>query len=191
MRYFHWRSAMMLCCTIVLFAALNQAKSPAADDKMSAAPAGPTKAVCMVQPLSGSKVTGKVTFTQQADGVEVEAEFTGLTPGKHGFHVHEFGDCSKMDGSCAGGHFNPDKMKHGAPDAAERHVGDLGNIEADADGKATYKRVDTMISLSGPHSILGRAIIVHANPDDYSQPTGNAGGRVGCGVIGIADPTKM
>jgi Cu-Zn family superoxide dismutase len=137
MRYFNWRLATIVCCGITLFALLNQAQSPAADDKMAAAPAGSAKAVCMVQPLSGSKVMGKVTFTQQADGIEVEAELTGLTPGKHGFHVHEFGDCSKMDGSCAGGHFNPDKMKHGSPDASERHVGDLGNIAADADGKAT------------------------------------------------------
>jgi superoxide dismutase, Cu-Zn family len=189
MRFIHWRSAMILCGGIALFALGDRSQ---ADDKMApAAAAGPTKAVCMVEPLSGSKVMGKVTFTQVADGVEIDAELTGLTPGKHGFHVHEFGDCSKMDGSCAGGHFNPDKMKHGAPDAAERHVGDFGNIEADADGKATYKRVDKVISLSGAHSIIGRAIIVHANPDDFSQPTGNAGGRVGCGVIGYTDPTKM
>jgi superoxide dismutase, Cu-Zn family len=189
MRRFQWRSATFVCGGIALFALMNQSR---ADDKMAAATqAGPTKAVCMVQPLSGSKVMGKVTFTQQADGVEIEAELTGLTPGKHGFHVHEFGDCSKMDGSCAGGHFNPDKKQHGAPDAAERHVGDFGNIEADADGKATYKRVDKMISLSGAHSIIGRAVIVHANPDDFSQPTGNAGGRVGCGVIGFSDPSKM
>jgi Cu-Zn family superoxide dismutase len=188
MRCFGKQLAMVVCCGIGLIGLLSQARLHAADDKGAAAPTEPTKAVCTVVPLSGSKVMGKVTFTQTADGVEVEAELTGLSPGKHGFHVHEFGDCSKIDGSCAGGHFNPEKKPHGAPDAEERHVGDLGNIEADADGKATYKRVDKLIALSGPHSILGRAIIVHANPDDFSQPTGNAGGRIGCGVIGLADP---
>jgi Cu-Zn family superoxide dismutase len=102
--------------------------------------------------------------------------------------VHEFGDCSMADGTCAGGHFNPEGKDHGRPDAAVRHVGDFGNIKAGADGKAAYQRVDKLITFSGPHSIIGRAVIIHANPDDFSQPTGNAGGRIGCGVIGIADP---
>jgi superoxide dismutase, Cu-Zn family len=151
--------------------------------------AGPTKAVCVVHALGDSKVSGKVTFTKQAGGVEVVAELTGLTPGKHGFHVHEFGDCSKMDGTCAGGHFNPEGMPHGGPNSAERHVGDLGNVDADSSGNAMYKRVDKQIALSGPHSIIGRAIIVHAGEDDLtSQPSGDAGARIGCGVIGIADP---
>jgi Cu-Zn family superoxide dismutase len=150
-----------------------------------------TKAICMVQPLGGSKVAGKVVFTKVRDGVEVSAELTGLSPGEHGFHVHEFGDCSMADGTCAGGHFNPDGKPHGAPDAAQRHAGDFGNVKAGADGKATYKRIDKLATLNGPHSIIGRAIIVHAAPDDFSQPTGNAGARVGCGVIGIADPKMM
>jgi Cu-Zn family superoxide dismutase len=145
----------------------------------------------MVHPLGGSKVEGKVVFTKVADGVQIEAELSGLAPGEHGFHVHEFGDCSMADGVCAGGHFNPEGKPHGRPDAAQRHVGDFGNVTAGADGKATYKRVDKMITFSGPHSIIGRAIIVHANPDDFSQPVGNAGARVGCGVIGIADPKMV
>lgn len=150
---------------------------------------GPTKAVCVVHPLGDSKVTGKVTFTKQAGGVEIVAELTGLTPGKHGFHVHEFGDCSMMDGTCAGGHFNPDGKPHGGPDSLQRHVGDFGNITADSSGKASYKRLDKLITLSGPHSIIGRSIIVHAGEDDLtSQPSGDAGARAGCGVIGIADP---
>jgi Cu-Zn family superoxide dismutase len=149
----------------------------------------PTKAVCVVHPLGDAKVQGKVTFTQVDDGIKIEANLTGLTPGKHGFHVHEFGDCSMMDGTCAGGHFNPDGKPHGGPDSTERHAGDFGNLEADASGNAVYERVDSIISLHGDHSIIGRSIIVHADPDDLtSQPTGNAGARIGCGVIGIADP---
>ena len=148
-----------------------------------------TKAICVITPLGDGKVSGKVVFTQQRGGVEVNAEITGLAPGEHGFHVHEFGDCSMVDGTCAGGHFNPTGAPHGGPDDEERHAGDLGNITADRSGKATYKRVDKMLALNGPNSIIGRSIIVHADPDDLtSQPSGNAGARVGCGVIGIADP---
>ena len=151
-----------------------------------------TKAICVIQALGGSNVAGKVIFTQNSGGVEVNAELTGLAPGEHGFHVHEFGDCSMADGTCAGAHFNPTGAPHGGPDDARRHVGDLGNVKADESGKVTYKRVDKMLALNGPNSIIGRSIIVHAAPDDLkTQPSGNAGARVGCGVIGIADPKMM
>jgi len=149
-------------------------------------------AVCMIHPLGDSNVKGKVTFTQVEGGVRVQAELTGLTPGEHGFHVHQYGDCAAMDGKCAGGHFNPTGAPHGGPESAERHVGDLGNITADASGKAVYDRVDKLLALNGPHSIIGRSIIVHAGRDDLtSQPSGDAGARVGCGVIGIADPSMQ
>jgi superoxide dismutase, Cu-Zn family len=152
-----------------------------------------TYAIAMVEGLGDHKVKGKVTFTQKEDGVEIVGEFSGLQPGKHGFHVHEFGDCSMADGKCAGGHFNPEGMPHAGPDDAKRHVGDLGNLEADGQGHATYKRTDSMIKLSGPHSVIGRSIMVHAKPDDFKtqQPPGNAGDRIGCGVIGIGDPKTM
>ena len=152
-----------------------------------------TYAVAVVQGLGDHKVKGKVTFTQKEDGVEIVGEFTGLQPGEHGFHVHEFGDCSMADGKCAGGHFNPDKHAARRPDDAKRHVGDFGNIKADSTGNATYKRIDTMITLNGPHSVIGRSVIVHAKPDDFKtqQPPGNAGDRIGCGVIGIGDPKMM
>src|SRR3954463_16653939 len=117
-----------------------------------------TYAVAMIEGLGEHKVKGKVTFTQTEDGVEIVGEFTGLQPGEHGFHVHEFGDCSMADGKCAGGHFNPEGMPHAGPDSDKRHVGDLGNIHADNKGDATYKRLDTMTSLSGPHSIIGRSV---------------------------------
>ncbi len=159
--------------------------------QMMAAMQAPTMAVCTVHPLGNSGVHGTVTFTKTEGGVRVQAELTGLSPGEHGFHVHQYGDCSMMDGTCAGGHFNPTGAPHGGPDApaGQRHVGDFGNIKADASGKATYDRVDKLIALSGPHSIIGRSIIVHAGRDDLkSQPSGDAGARVACGVIGIADP---
>jgi Cu-Zn family superoxide dismutase len=148
----------------------------------------PSKAIAVLHSASGSQVTGTVTFTKVGDTVQVVADVTGLTPGKHGFHIHEFGDCSATDASSAGGHFNPMKKPHGAPDAAERHAGDLGNLEADSTGKAHVELKDSMLKLSGENSILGRGVIVHEKVDDWSQPTGNAGGRLACGVIGVAKP---
>jgi superoxide dismutase, Cu-Zn family len=148
----------------------------------------PTKAIAVLHSASGSQVTGTVTFTKTGDTVSVVADITGLTPGKHGFHIHEFGDCSAADASSAGGHFNPMHKPHGAPDSAERHAGDMGNLEADSTGKAHLELKDSMLKLSGENSILGRGVIVHEKVDDWSQPTGNAGGRLACGVIGVAKP---
>lgn len=147
-----------------------------------------TKAIAVLHSASGSKVVGTITFTKVGDKVQVVADITGLTPGKHGFHIHEFGDCSAADASSAGSHFNPMKKPHGAPDAAERHAGDLGNLEADSTGKAHLELKDSMLKLSGEDSILGRGVIVHEKADDWSQPTGNAGGRLACGVVGVAKP---
>ncbi|MFP4081812.1 MAG: superoxide dismutase family protein [Candidatus Aminicenantes bacterium] len=149
--------------------------------------ASATKAVAVLYPTQGNTANGVVTFTRVDNGIEIVADVQGLTPGKHGFHIHEYGDCSAQDSASAGGHFNPDHMPHGAPEDAVRHVGDLGNLTADAEGKAHYERVDSLISFSGRHSIIGLAVIVHAGEDDLtSQPAGNAGPRVACGVIGIA-----
>ena len=147
-----------------------------------------TKAIAVLHPASGSKVTGTVTFTKTGDTVQVVADITGLTPGKHAFHIHEFGDCSAPDAASAGSHFNPTKKPHGAPDSAERHVGDFGTLEADSSGKAHLELKSNVLKFSGETSILGHAVIVHEKVDDYSQPVGNAGGRVACGVIGIAKP---
>src|SRR5579862_3160741 len=150
--------------------------------------AGPTKAVCVMQALSDSKVSGTITFTQKGAEVEITGAISGLTPGMHGFHVHEFGDITSKDGMSTGGHFNPDGMKHGGPHDKDRHVGDLGNIKADDKGVATLNMKDKLIQLDGPHSIIGRALIVHAKADDEkSQPSGDAGGRIGGGVIGVAN----
>lgn len=143
-----------------------------------------TKAIAKVHPAKGQTVTGTVTFTQLKEGVEVMADIEGLTPGKHGFHIHEKGDCSAPDFSSAGGHYNPTHKKHGGPDSPERHVGDLGNLVADKEGKAHYERVDSVIQLNGNESIVNYSVVIHADPDDYvSQPSGNAGSRIGCGII--------
>jgi Cu-Zn family superoxide dismutase len=149
-------------------------------------PGAELKAVAVLQSTEGNKVTGKVTFTEVEDGVRVQADISGLTPGKHGFHVHEFGDCSSPDGAAAGGHFNPTGKPHAGPDDAQRHVGDMGNIEADASGNAKLDYVDHDISLTNDKlSIIGRSVVVHAKPDDLkTQPSGDSGARIACGVIG-------
>jgi superoxide dismutase, Cu-Zn family len=148
-----------------------------------------TKATAVLIPTEGNNVRGVVTFTQTGANVKVSAHIEGLTPGEHGFHIHEFGDCSSKDGSSAGGHFNPAGAPHAAPEAAQRHAGDMGNIKADQSGVANLEYIDSVAKLSGHGAIVGHGLIVHANPDDLkTQPTGNAGGRVACGVIGIAKP---
>jgi len=170
-----------LRCFLASFLALcfPAAVAHAADDLQ--------KAVAVLESASNSKVTGTVTFTKSGDAVKVVADISGLTPGKHGFHIHEFGDCSAPDAASAGSHFNPTKHQHGAPDATDRHAGDLGNIEADASGKAHLELTDDMMKLSGSDSIIGHAVIVHEKADDLkTQPTGDAGGRLACGVIGVA-----
>jgi Cu-Zn family superoxide dismutase len=160
----------------------TQAQTPA--EKSSA----PLKAIAVLHPTAGNKVGGIVTFTEVADGVQVHAEITGLAPGNHGFHVHEFGDCSAPDASSAGAHFNPTNKPHAGPDATERHVGDMGNVEANASGKATLEYVDHQISLTNDEqSAIGRSVVVHVKADDLkSQPAGDSGARVACGVIGRA-----
>lgn len=151
----------------------------------------PQRAVVQLAPVANSGVDGTITFTAKRDGVLVQGRVTGLTPGKHGFHVHEYGDVTgEADGKSAGGHFAPHGHDHGKQDASERHVGDLGNIVADASGTAEFSFTDEMIRLHGEHSIVGRAIVVHADEDTYEQPTGGAGPRVAFGVIGVAKPAN-
>ncbi len=147
------------------------------------------KAICMLYPTEGNNASGKVTFTKTDSGMYVVAEVTGLSKGKHGFHIHQYGNCSVVDGTSAGGHFNPENKQHGSPSDKNRHVGDLGNISVMKDGDtAKLELLDTLLTFQGKHSIIGRSVIVHAGEDDLiSQPTGNAGARVACGVIGIAE----
>ncbi len=146
----------------------------------------PSRAVAVLIPTAGNTAHGTVTFTAVDGGVRIVAHLEGLSAGEHGFHIHQFGDCSAGDGTSAGGHFNPADVAHGGPDAATRHVGDLGNVTANAQGVADYDRVDHMVALGGPNGVIGRGVIVHAQRDDLtSQPTGAAGARVACGVIGV------
>lgn len=163
------------------------AQTMSSNMKMPEAKSMVNKAVCVIYPTQGNKVTGIVTFTKVEGGVKVVADLEGLTQGKHGIHIHECGDCSAADGTSAGGHFNPMGESHGAPMDAMRHEGDMGNIEANAVGNAHLEYIDKSISFEGMTSIIGRSVIVHKNEDDLkTQPTGNAGARVACGVIGIA-----
>src|SRR5215471_14089850 len=170
----------LTCLCFASLAALAQ--TPAAKSTAS------SKAIAVLHPTAGSKVNGTVTFTLVADGVQVHAEIEGLTPGKHGFHVHEFGDCSAADATSAGAHFNPTNQPHAGPDATGRHEGDMGNVEADALGNAKLDYVDHQISLTNDaKSVIGRSVVVHAKPDDLkTQPSGDSGARIACGVIGWA-----
>ena len=146
------------------------------------------KATVKLEPKSGSKVTGTVTFTKSGDDVEVTGDVENLTPGKHGFHIHEKGDCSAADAASAGPHFNPTHQHHGGPDTAERHAGDLGNIEADSSGKA-HIQWKGKLSLAGADSIIGKSAVVHEKVDDFkTDPSGNSGARLACGVIEAAKP---
>lgn len=149
-----------------------------------------TQATAVLSPTEGNEIAGVVTFTQTDEGVRVEATVSGLeAESRHGFHIHQYGDCRAPDGTSAGGHFNPEDVEHGAPTADIRHVGDLGNLPANAQGTADVDFVDTHVQLNGPNSVLGRGVIVHAGTDDFeSQPTGDAGSRLACGVIGVANP---
>jgi Cu-Zn family superoxide dismutase len=147
-------------------------------------PAGP-RAEATLESRSGSTVSGTVTFRASGPKVRVEALVAGLTPGEHGFHVHEAGDCSAADASSAKGHFNPAGRAHGHHGGSERHAGDMPNLVADSSGRATLSAdLDMMSVTEGPAGILGRSVVIHADPDDYkSQPAGNSGKRVACGVI--------
>lgn len=141
------------------------------------------RAIAVISPIKGSQVTGIVTFTIKEGGVQIIADLEGLTPGQHGFHVHEHGDCGG-NGMAAGGHFNPTNKQHGAPNDPNSHVGDLGNVVADEKGYAHYEHFNKMIAFSGPNNIIGRSLVIHAGEDDLkSQPTGNSGERIGCGLI--------
>ena len=133
---------------------------------------------------SGSTVSGTVTFTPVAGGLQVNAVLAGLTPGEHGFHIHEVGDCSAADASSAKGHFNPTSKEHGHHGGNARHAGDMPNLLANAQGQSSFSAKVMGLELSGNTGILGRSVVIHADPDDYkSQPAGNSGKRVACGVV--------
>lgn len=157
-------------------------------------PEEPLRATAQLKPLKGSKVFGEATFEQVGDKVHMQVVVQGLKPGgEYGFHIHEVGDCSSPDGMSTKGHFNPLGKPHGYFGDDQRHVGDLPSIlvpegekkRPNKAGRATINaNLDQMTLSPGPANIIGRGIIVHAQPDDYTtQPTGNAGARIACGVI--------
>ena len=148
---------------------------------------GPQGAHAMLEARSGSQVGGTLQLHAMSDGVHVSGRVTGLAPNSdHGFHIHEKGDCSAADAASAGGHFNPTAQPHGKVGTTPHHLGDQMNLHADADGSAMVDAYFAGVSLGSgqANDVVGRALVVHAAPDDYtSQPAGNAGKRVGCGVI--------
>lgn len=147
--------------------------------------AGPS-ATAQLGATKGNTASGSVTITQRGDKVRIAAKLAGLRPNsEHGFHVHEKGDCSSGDGMSAGGHFNPRAKSHAHHGSTDRHAGDMPNIRADASGNASYSFETDLLSASdGPASVLGRAVVIHRDSDDYkSQPAGNSGPRIACGVV--------
>ncbi len=149
---------------------------------------GVKEVIAEINPTAGNNAAGTVHFYRAGNKVKVVANISGLTPnGKHGFHIHQYGDCSSGDGKSAGGHYNPAGHNHAGPDDKIRHAGDLGNLMADENGNASYEKMVGNITIAGKKNpVLGRGIIIHAGADDLkSQPTGAAGARIGCGIIGI------
>jgi Cu-Zn family superoxide dismutase len=160
-------------------------EQPTPTSSSSSALVAPDAAIANIEPTEGNECRGTVRFTQDDNQVDVLVELTGLVPGKtHAMHIHENGDCSAPDAMSAGSHYNPGGHPHALPPATPRHAGDLGNIVADSDGKARVEMKVDSLSIDGTmNPIRNRSVIVHTQADDGSQPTGNAGGRIGCGVI--------
>jgi len=188
----HRTFALMLILTMAAFAGACGGKPEAAAPETAAAPEpevmeeeAPPTAVAVLQPRADSEVSGEVIFTETADGVLVMADIARISPGLHGIHLHELGDCSSEDFKSTGGHYNPTEAPHGAPTDESRHAGDFGNIEIGEDGAGHLELTTTMVTVAdGPNSVMGRAVILHEGEDDLvSQPTGAAGGRLGCGIV--------
>ena len=162
------------------------ASQPASDAAAHSAGTA-SSAHAALAPASGSLVSGTLAFVPMGDGVHVTGDIGGLAPNStHGFHIHEKGDCSAADASSAGGHFNPSGEAHGRASAPHHHLGDNDNLVADANGVAHVDAhfAGAVLGGGGADDIVGKAVVVHANADDYaSQPSGNAGARIGCGVI--------
>lgn len=186
---FEWKKALILCVVgapllVAGCAKQEEAPAPAPVVEAPAAPE-PVTAIAMLQPRGDLTLTGTVSFTQLGDTVTIGGHVEGVSPGKHGFHLHELGDCSAEDFTSTGGHFNPTDAPHGGPADRVRHAGDFGNIEVGEDGVGHLELTSDMITVAaGPTTVVGRAVILHEGEDDLeSQPTGAAGGRIACGVV--------
>jgi superoxide dismutase, Cu-Zn family len=172
------KKLQLLAVAVVVLAAIGCAKAPG------------LTATAVMEPRSGSNVSGTVTFEETGEGtVRVVVDLEGVPEGPHGFHIHEIGDCSAPDGSSAGGHYNPKGTPHAGPHDLHRHAGDMGNLVAGADETVrTTLTFDSFTLSPGPVSAAGLSVIVHAKADDLaSQPTGDAGGRIACGIITLAN----
>lgn len=147
--------------------------------------AGGAAATARLAPTAGNTAVGTVTFTPRGDRLEVSGQFSGLRPNAtHGIHIHEKGDCSSADAMSAGGHFDVAGQPHGNPAAGAHHAGDLPSLVADGNGVARLSFQTSVLAVSGPADVVGRAVVVHRDPDDYrSQPAGNSGPRLACGVV--------
>lgn len=162
-------------------------------DLISQSPTRPTAQAILTSTEDPSKILGEVNLVQTPEGLQITAQVQQSPSGRHGFHIHENGSCEE-NGNAAGGHFNPNGVKHGfiVKDGFEAaHAGDLGNIEIAEDGRGSLSYTVSGLTLSetqteGEYAIGDRAFILHADPDDFGQPTGNAGGRIGCGTIQIS-----
>jgi superoxide dismutase, Cu-Zn family len=187
-------SALGGACAPKQETATHETPAPAKEMPPAQSPAAGTSlagtghmARATIEARSGSTLTGTATFTEEADGVHVVVEVAGAPPGDHAVHVHEKGDCSAPDASSAGSHFNPNHVEHGGPHTAVHHPGDFGNMTVGADGKGRIELVTKDLTVGeSPISVVGLSIIVHEKPDEFTQPVGNAGGRIGCGVIAAA-----
>jgi Cu-Zn family superoxide dismutase len=170
-----------------MIVALGLSIGGAAVAKETKASGKPADATAKLESKSDSKAMGTATFKVEGGKVHMKVEMTGLTPGEHAIHIHEKGDCSAPDASSAGGHWNPSGENHGKWGVAPFHHGDIGNLKADANGKATLSFSTDLWTVGDgkPSDIVGKAVVVHLKEDDFkTQPSGNAGGRVACGVIG-------
>lgn len=190
-------AATLSCCAVALaLAACSRSPEPSATatepaaDAAAPAPESPAAtALVALGPTEGNNVSGTLTLTQEAGAVAITGTVGNLTPGsQHGFHVHEKGDCSAPDASSAGAHFNPSGAEHGNPSMpGASHLGDMLNLQADEQGNAQVevRIAGATLRDGGPNDLVGRGIVVHAQPDDYTtQPSGNSGGRIACGAIG-------
>jgi superoxide dismutase, Cu-Zn family len=190
---------LAIAATLLLAACSKEqpAGAPREPEPTTAAPAEKTtpseaasEAAAQIAPTQGNTVTGSVALSSSPQGVRITGAIQGLKPNaEFGFHVHEKGDCSAPDGSSAGGHFNPTQAQHGNPTSGAHHAGDMPNIKSNAEGVAQVDTTAAGTTLNGEQTtdIMGKAIVVHEGPDDYTtQPSGNSGKRAACGVIAAA-----
>jgi Cu-Zn family superoxide dismutase len=183
------------CVAAALLAACQKSEAPPSDELATATPSTPpvtapepsARATAELAATQGHTASGSLTLAEEGEGVHLTGSLQGLAPnGEFGFHIHEKGDCSAPDASSAGGHFNPTGVAHGNPQQGPHHAGDMLNVNSDADGNAQVDAQATGVTLGdgGASDIMGKAVVLHEQADDYhSQPSGNSGARIACGVI--------